>query len=432
MILPALFASLLASAGLPPADAIAALVGDQPILVSDLSEAVRYQASVNPAVSKLPPTLRCERVLEQLIEDKILFVRAKAESLEVSESEASQRVEQKIAEMTERAGGMESFSKVLKDKAGLSLGQYRFRLAKQVREERMKEKLRDKYVGKSEPAREEVLAFFREYKDSMPMLPDQVKLSQITLKVSVDSARENAAFRKAMDVIEQLRKGADFATLAKQLSGDPGSKDSGGDIGFMKRGELDPAYEKAALALESGRYTQAPVKSRFGWHVIELVSRRDQEFRTRHILFALLPDSKDSARAKNVADSLRRLANAGGDFAAMARTWSVEKASASFGGVLGWYPEGELQGQFRDLIAGIPTGKVGEAVPTPEGLLLVRVDERLQSRKLSPDEDWTRLSQLAAQNLSNRRLMVWVERWKTMVPVDRRIKPAELASRIGL
>lgn len=432
MILHALIVSALASAGLPPADGIAALVADQPILVSDLSEAVRYQVGVNPALAKIAPAARCERVLGQLIEDKILFVRAKAESLEVTEAEASQRVEQKIAEMTERAGGMESFSKVLKDKAGLSLGQYRFRLAKQVREERMKEKLRDKYVAKSEPAREEVLAFFREYKDSMPMLPDQVKLSQITLKISADSARENAAFRKALETIERLRKGADFASLAKELSQDPGSKDLGGDIGYMKRGELDPAYEKAALSLESGRYTQGPVKSRFGWHVIELVSRRDQEFRTRHILFALLPDSKDSARAKNVADSLRRVANAGGDFATMARTWSAEKASASFGGVLGWYPEGELQGQFRDLIAGIATGKVGDAVPTPEGLLLVRVDERLQSRKLSPEEDWTRLSQLASQNLSNRRLMVWVERWKTMVPVDRRMKPADLAKRIGL
>ncbi|HNY29754.1 MAG TPA: peptidylprolyl isomerase [Fibrobacteria bacterium] len=432
MILHALIASALASAGLPPPDGVAALVADQPILVSDVAEAVRYQVSVNPALAKITPAARCERVLEQLIEDKILFVRAKAESLEVSESEASQRVEQKIAEMTERAGGMESFSKVLKDKAGLTLGQYRFRLAKQVREERMKEKLRDKYVSRSEPAREEVLAFFREYKDSMPMLPDQVKLSQITIKVAADSTRDREAFRKAQETIERLRKGADFAQLAKELSQDPGSKNQGGDIGFMKRGELDPAYEKAALALESGRYTQIPVRSRFGWHVIELQSRRDQEFRTRHILFALLPDSKDSAHAKEIADSLRRVANAGGDFAAMARVWSSEKASASFGGVLGWYPEGELQGQFRDLIAGIATGKVGEPVPTPEGLLLVRVDERLQSRKLSPEEDWTRLSQLAAQNLSNRRLMVWVERWKAQVPVDRRMKPSELATKVGL
>jgi peptidyl-prolyl cis-trans isomerase SurA len=263
MILPLLLTSLLSSP-LPPADGIAALVGDQPILVSDVSEALHYQVQANPGLEKLTPPDRAKRVLDQLIDDKILLIRAKAETLDVPESEVNARVEQRLSEMTQRAGGTEALVQMLKQKGGLTLGQYRLRLSREIKEEGLKEKLRDKYVGKIDPVREEVLSFYDEYKDSMPMLPDQVKLAQIVVKITTDPQRDSVAHRKALDAIERLRQGADFATLAKELSQDPGSKDSGGDIGFTRRGELDPVYERAALDLEVGRYTQTPVRSRSG------------------------------------------------------------------------------------------------------------------------------------------------------------------------
>ena len=426
-----LIAFSIASTHVPTPDRIAALVGDQPILVSEVREAIQYQMQANPAVAALPASQRIEKTLNQLIDEKVILAKAKAETLEVSDAEVSQLVDRRVAEMTERAGGSDALGALLRQRGGLGMGQYRLRLAKQLKEDRLKEKVRDKHVGKSEPVREEVLSFYRQFKDSMPLLPDQVKLSQIVVKFGVEPSREAEALKKAQEAIEGLRKGENFDSLARLLSQDPGSKDAGGDIGFMKRGELDPAYEKAALALEAGRFTTAPVRSRFGWHVIELVQRRDQEFRTRHILFALLPNATDSARSHELADSLRRVAMSGADFAELARKYSTEKATASFGGVLGWYPEGELQGQFKDIIAAIPTGKVGEPVASGDGLILLRVDERMQSRRLTPEEDWVRLSQMAGQYLQGQRLEKYVTRWKEEIPVSRRLSPDELAHQIG-
>jgi peptidyl-prolyl cis-trans isomerase SurA len=427
-----LFALSIATANLPAPDGVAALVGDQPILVSEVKEALRFQEQSNPALASLPGATRCDKVLGQLIDEKVILAKAKAETLDVSESEVSQLVERRVAEMTERAGGQEALLNVLRQRGNLSMGQYRLRMSRQLKEERLKEKIRDKYVAKSEPVREEVLSFYRQYKDSMPMMPDQVKLSQIVVKFTVDPSRETEALAQANKTITRLRAGEEFAKLARELSQDPGSRDSGGDIGFMKRGELDPAYEKAALNLEAGRFTQGSVRSRFGWHVIELVQKHDQDFRTRHILFALMPNSTDSARTKDRADSLRRVAMSGADFSELARKHSSEKSTASFGGVLGWYPEGELQGQFKDIIAGIATGKVGQPIPTPDGLILLRVDERVQSRRLTPEEDWTRLSQMAGQFLGGQKLEKFVTRWKEEVPVSRRIAAEEIARRIGL
>lgn len=73
----------------------------------------------------------------------------------------------------------------------------------------------------------------------------------------------------ARDVIAELDKGGDFAALAEQHSIGP-SKSRGGDLGAFGKGAMVPAFEKAALALEPGSYTKAPVKTRFGWHVILL------------------------------------------------------------------------------------------------------------------------------------------------------------------
>ncbi len=78
----------------------------------------------------------------------------------------------------------------------------------------------------------------------------------------------------ANDVIAQLKKGADFATLAKQKTIDPAGKTSGGDLGWFGQGDLDPAFTAAAFKLKKGEYTQAPVHTQYGWHVIMVVDRR--------------------------------------------------------------------------------------------------------------------------------------------------------------
>ena len=78
---------------------------------------------------------------------------------------------------------------------------------------------------------------------------------------------------EAEKIIDQLNKGADFATLAKKYSKDPGAAD-GGDLGFFKKDEMVPAFADAAFALKPGTYTKTPVHTQFGWHVIEVLARR--------------------------------------------------------------------------------------------------------------------------------------------------------------
>jgi peptidyl-prolyl cis-trans isomerase C len=79
---------------------------------------------------------------------------------------------------------------------------------------------------------------------------------------------------EANDIIAQLKKGADFATLAKEKTTDPAGKASGGDVGWFTQGDMVPEFADAAFKLKKGEYTQTPVKTQFGWHVIKVEDRR--------------------------------------------------------------------------------------------------------------------------------------------------------------
>lgn len=410
---------------LPPSDAVAAVVGDQSVYLSEVREAMQM------ASEQGHPQSAPDQIVSQLVDEKILLWRAKAETLQVTEAEVNSRVDQQVAGAVRQAGGETEFANLLRERMGLSLSQYRTRMGRQVREQLLKQRLQDAHVGRAEPTREEVLKFYAEYKDSLPVLPDQVKVSQIILRIKASPEREAKAKAEAEALIERLRKGESFEALAVENSQDPSVASNKGDIGFFKRGELDPAYEKAALALETGRYTTVPVRSRFGWHVIELSASRDQEFRTRHILRALLPTRSDSDATAALADSIRRMANSGADFQSFARQYSDEKASASFGGILGWFNEKELQDPYKGILAKIPTGKVGDPIPAGDSYVLLRVDQRQPTRSMSPDEDWMRLSQYARDMLAQRRLRGFVDKWRKQVNVEIRLQGAELARRLG-
>ena len=93
---------------------------------------------------------------------------------------------------------------------------------------------------------------------------DQVNAKHILVKTEDE----------AKSVIADLKKGGDFAAIAKDKSNDPGTKATGGDLGWFTKDEMVPEFAEAAFKLQKGQYTEAPIKTQFGYHVILLVDRR--------------------------------------------------------------------------------------------------------------------------------------------------------------
>ena len=121
-----------------------------------------------------------------------------------------------------------------------------------------------------EYARTEYDRFPERYTDQK----EQVKVRHILLPVAADGSDDAAVQAKAQALLAQLRGGADFAALAREYSSDKGSASRGGELGWFARGRMVPAFEAAAFALQKPGELSAPVKTQYGWHIIELLDRR--------------------------------------------------------------------------------------------------------------------------------------------------------------
>lgn len=131
--------------------------------------------------------------------------------------------------------------------------------------------------------------------------PERVKVRHIlfmTMGKSEEEAEE--ARRQADAVLEELRGGGTFEDLAKEHSEDPGNADNGGDLGWVSRGMMDPAFEEASFALkENGEITQSPVKSEFGYHLIRLDDRQAPSVKPLSEVREVIRDDLRTERAQS-------------------------------------------------------------------------------------------------------------------------------------
>lgn len=163
---------------------------------------------------------------------------------------------------------------------------------------------------------------------------DQVKVRHILIKVdnATDAKADAAAKQKAEDILKQLHSGGNFADLAKKNSDDPGSKDTGGELGFIKHGVTVPEFDKAAFALQPGQ-TSDLVRTKFGYHIIQ--SEEKQTAHTRSLdevkptILAVLTRQKEGQAQQAFAQQLAGEAQKSG-FAQTAAAHHLQVATTDY------------------------------------------------------------------------------------------------------
>jgi len=127
--------------------------------------------------------------------------------------------------------------------------------------------------GLQPPSNQQIQDYYNQHKSEF-QVPDQARSRHILIKVApgADAKTDAAAKAKAEDVLKQLQAGGNWTELAKKYSDDPGSKDSGGELGFAKPGAMVPAFDKAIFSQKIGDI--AIVKSQFGYHVVQVEERQ--------------------------------------------------------------------------------------------------------------------------------------------------------------
>lgn len=276
-----------------PIEGIAAIVGNEIILQSEIQIQITILMAQQGIDPRTTPAERIEalgdQALNSLIDDKLLVARARRDTIEVERSEVDNAIDQRIETFRQNAGGEAGFQQALQAEE-MTEQELRRRLRDQERNRLLGQKvLEAQNLRRPTPvSRRQAAEFIRDRGDELLIV-----LRHILLKPPEDSDPVELARRRSVDLRERIVSGLeDFESVARRESEDPGSGQAGGDLGEFERGMMVPEFDEVVWVLPVGEVSE-PVRTQFGWHLIEVISRTDDKVRARHIL--IRPDTAGAA-----------------------------------------------------------------------------------------------------------------------------------------
>lgn len=309
-------------------DKIVAKVDNYIILESDVQKT--YMEAIAQAQQGIEPPTRCE-IFESLMINKLMVAKAEIDSVIVTDAEVMLQTNSRFNGVMQQFGGDEA---TLIKAYGKTSDQLMKEIEGVIREQLIVSRMRGNITEGLTVSPAEVRAFYGSIpNDSLPFFSAEVTVGQIVKKPEVNARAKEQIFEQLRQFKNDIGTGkADFATLAKQYSEDPGSGAQGGDLGFFRRGELAPQFESTALALKPGELSD-PVETDFGVHLIQLLEIKNGTFNTRHILRIPKPTSEDIQRAERFLDSLKTQIQDGKiEFANAAKEYSDDRTTSDNGG----------------------------------------------------------------------------------------------------
>jgi len=241
-----------------------AKVGEATLSQDELDKRVaRLEAGLakNPNVTDMPSKAELgDYLIEQFIMQNVVMQLAAKANITATDAEIDTQLEDFRKEVSDSGG--EDFDTVIQDQLGFESATdpaFREFCAYFLLQKRYAESL-----VSEEEVRAELLASLQEQAKST-----ELKANAVHILVTDEAL--------ALSLLERINAGEDFAALAKEFSEDPGSKDNGGDLGWVGKGQFVPEFEKAIFEdLSVGEVTQVPVKSDYGYHIIKLIGREER------------------------------------------------------------------------------------------------------------------------------------------------------------
>ena len=260
-------------------DEVIWVVGDEAVLKSDV-EAMRMQAAMEGVKWNGDPDCT---IPEQIAVNKLFLHQADIDSIEVTEADVAQEVEQQISYWLEMVDGSRERLEEYKHQ---TISQMRQELRQEMRDRRKIQKMKMKLVEDISVTPADVRRYFSSLpQDSLPYVPTEVEVQIVTLTPRIDPEEINRVKDELREYTERVTKGeTTFQALARLYSEDPGSARQGGELGLMGRATLDPAFAAVAFNLTDPKKISKIVESEFGFHIIQLVEKRGDKVNVRHIL----------------------------------------------------------------------------------------------------------------------------------------------------
>lgn len=394
-------------------DGIAAVVGDQIVLESDVDRDYLMSKQQGMQVEN-----KCD-FLNDIMLDKMLVDRAKQDTLiKVTQDEVTRQLNGQIEGWIAQAGG----EKQILDYFGFRTMAEMKNETKYIVEDNIYARQKREMVVKGADATpEEVRLFFEKHQGELPDVKDELSISHIVMYPQISEENQQKIIDQLKEIKKEIEEGASFATKAILYSEDPGSSSNGGEYKKVSRGKMVKEFDAVAFNLQEGEISD-PFKTDFGYHIIKLEKRRGQELDLRHILITLKPTEEEIKTANNKLDSIRVLINDGKmTFKDAALRFSDDKYTKFNSGNIMNQNSGD--DRFEKITLPLPMftavstlneGDISQVFEDDfdnrKALRILKVNKFYPEHKINYEDDYYRIQKFAVQDKERTLLMDWVKR----------------------
>ncbi len=350
-------------------DRIVAVVGSRAILSSHVEERLLQEFPQGRGLPKAADSLITIKkdLLRLLINEELMVQEAGRDTtIKVMDDDVTKSVDLLLKTTRARFPSEEAYRRDIRASGFETPDEYRSWLTEQQRRALLRRELLVKQRGKGtlkpvSPTEKEIRDYFDRNKRYFPPRGAVSSFRQIVIPPPAKAEAKARAFAIADSILTELRKGGDFAAAAKRFSMDPGTRDAGGELGWMRRGQnLDQNFEDAAFSLRPGIISD-PVATSFGYHLIQVERAQPAEVQIRHILIMAVIDSTDADSASRIAANLHDAIERGASFDSLQRIWHDKTEERELAG----FPYDSLPGTYKEALTGVPVGKISRVFTLP-------------------------------------------------------------------
>jgi peptidyl-prolyl cis-trans isomerase SurA len=419
-------------------DKIAAIVGNSPILLSDIEQ--QYAQYLVQGMQP-NPDMKC-RILQSLLTQKLLAQQAIIDSIDVKDDDIDASVDRRMREMMQRAGGQDKLEGFL----GRSLIQYKDEIRPDMKEQMIAQKMQSKITEKLNVTPQDVKDYFNTIpKDSLPSFNKEVEIGEIVFQPKLNKEEKELYKQKAEELLARVKKGEDFGTLARLYSQDPQSAVEGGDLGFADRTIFVKEFTANAFKLKAGQLS--PVfETDFGFHFLQVIERRGEQVHVRHILISPAITQASLDRAKTKADSIYTLILANKktfDFSAAAAYYSDDKETKFNGGMMlnaenvqnrsTFIPTDKLDPKVALTIDTMKVGSISKpdlftGADGKKSYKILYLKSATDAHKANLAQDFPKLKEFAFEDKNSKTVNKWFDkrRKETFIKIDKEYQTCDI------
>ncbi len=404
-------------------DKIIAKVGDKIITQSELNQEIEKIKTANIIPEE---EITQEKILNKLIEDKLIEIKASREGISVDDARVEQQVNQALENILAQFPSEAELNKALRQES-LTLEDVKENYRTEIRKNIIKEKLINTYImSRIVVSDEEVSNYYQEHKEEFPKHPQMMKIGVIKRELTPGEDAESKALERIKNIQDEIKNGADFAELARKYSECPSAK-HGGDLGYFGRGTMVKPFEDVAFSLNIGEISE-PVKTEFGYHLIKLEDKKDENLsgdgliRVRHILIKISLSEEEIKEERNLMQEIHQRLENGESFAELALQYSDMDSIQADKGYLGEFPMDRIETLFTPEVKNLKQGEITDVIELDNSLYIFKNLEIVGEREYHYSEISNQLEQLVKNEKAAEKYQDWIAELKKEIYVENKLE----------